>query len=785
MECIGDCGCGRACQNQRFQLRRYANVTVIKTAKKGYGLRADKPLGPHDFVFEYIGEVIGESQFQRRRQQYDREAIKHFYFMSLSKGEFVDATKKGNLGRFCNHSCNPNCYVDKWVVGDRLRMGIFTERKIEAGEELTFNYNVDRYGADPQPCYCDEPNCTGFIGGKTQTERATKLSALVIEALGIDDADDWDVAVAKKGAKKRKTEEEDEEYVDSVQPRALDNDAVTKVMATLRQCKEKWIAVKLLSRLQKADDERVLGRVVRMHGYQILKTVLANFKDDNNVLTQIFDILHRLPRITRNKIQDSKIEDEVQVLTENEDQVVSTQAKSILDIWGKLELGYRIPRMKRDPATLAREEKAEREERRRALRDRERERSRERTRSPEPPRAIKAPTGPKSGLPSRPSFRPPPIRRGPPIPPLPQGWFAATNTDGKTYYYNAQGKTTWDRPKTAATLPPPPPKAVSQEQKLQSIIESITKGGPARKESSSSNTPTNGTPRKEERSVEKWRSMSEKNQMKLYENTLFPHVKHVMDKYKGKLEREDLKRLAKDVSKKLVESDFKNKRVEDPTKISDHQQRKVKKYVKDFFDKAVVKRQEKDAHRARKAAREAAQAGKGAGQTESTTPRSSPPANNPLTGQAWAIEADEEIELSENEVDMEDSPGLGSESDLKRKRDADETPLTGFSPSDDVDSPSSKKLRSEELPAPPPPPPPAMERDSNDDDQIVEAGVTPGEDVSASFTDEALQSVIAARESFEPNMKGSPMDMSDANSRKPSGEDDHESGLRPEHVVQV
>mgnify|MGYP003713548589 CR=1 FL=1 len=53
-----------------------------------------------------------------------------------------------------------------------MRMGIFVKRPIVAGEELTFNYNVDRYGNDAQTCHCNEPNCVGTIGGKTQTDVA-------------------------------------------------------------------------------------------------------------------------------------------------------------------------------------------------------------------------------------------------------------------------------------------------------------------------------------------------------------------------------------------------------------------------------------------------------------------------------------------------------------------------------------------------------------------------------------------------------------------------------------
>lgn len=698
MECVGDCNCGTACQNTRFQQKQYANVTVIKTEKKGYGLRTQTKLRANDFVFEYLGEVIGENVFRRRMHQYDKDGIKHFYFMSLTKGEFVDATKKGNLGRFCNHSCNPNCYVDKWVVGDKLRMGIFAERDIEAGEELVFNYNVDRYGAEPQPCYCAEPNCTGFIGGKTQTERGTKLSNAVIEALGIDDAQAWDTAVAKR-PRKKKGGEDDEEYVNNVEPRGLDEEGVNKVMSSLMQCKEKWIAVKLLTRIQRADDEKVRNRVVRFHGYRILKTALSNFSDDVNVGLQILDILSNMPRLTRNKIQDSKIEEAVGALVSNQDERVSSRAKALLDDWAKLEVGYRIPRVKRDPNAVTQDRKLDRVDRR----DSERRRSKSRSRSKSPER-IHAPTGPRSGVPQRapnyfggaraqPRFRPPP----PGV--LPPGWFEATAANGSSYYYNQAGATTWQRPTVPATAapPPPPPKAVSDQQMLQDLIKNIvaTKKDPA-KQPSAAATPVEAP--KKERKEEKWRSLPEEKQKKLYESALQPHIMHVVGKYKHKLAKDDLKRWAKEFAKQMVESDFKKKRVEDPSRISDKRVKDVKKHAQTFFEKAVKKKETAELRKAERKAKK---------EQGSNTPAGSPPA----VGSPMLNDVDDA-----DEPDLDATPEDSASTALKREREEDLANL--------ADTLILKKQRTESIefqPPPPPPPPPAGDEDSMAMDEATSA----------------------------------------------------------------
>jgi hypothetical protein len=522
MECVGDCHCGRDCQNQRFLRKQYSDVSVIKTDKKGFGLRANTDMKAGDFVFEYIGEVIEERAFRRRMLQYDQEGIKHFYFMSLTKGEFVDATKKGNLGRFCNHSCNPNCFVDKWVVGDKLRMGIFTERKIKAGEELVFNYNVDRYGADPQPCYCGEPNCTGFIGGKTQSDNATKLSHATIEALGIDDGDGWDTAVAKK-PRKKKVSEDDEEYINDLQPKSLDEDATPKVMAALRQCTEKWIAVKLLHRIQDSKEDRVGHQVIRMHGYDILRKTITTWKEDANIVLQVLDILHRLPRITRNKIQDSKIEEVVQKLKgESDDERVIKSVNELLDAWSKLEMGYRIPRMKRDANAGTPARTIYQFERR----ERGRERSKSRSKSPEIGVPSGAPSGPRGfNIPKGPAGfvaipRPPPRPRPQHLRPLPTGWFEANDASGKTYYYTEGGVTTWQRPTNQTSLPVS--KAKSHAQVLQDMITSITASSTRSEPGSASSTPhaANDELKDKKSKEERWRDYPQEKLEKLYEGNV-------------------------------------------------------------------------------------------------------------------------------------------------------------------------------------------------------------------------------------------------------------------------
>ncbi len=174
------------------------------------------------------------------------------------------------------------------------------------------------------------------------------------------------------------------------------------------------------------------------------------------------------------------------------------------------------------------------------------------------------------------------------------------------------------------------------------------------------------------------------------------------------------------ISKKLVNSDFKNKRVEDPTHISLHQEKQVKKYVKEYFDKAVAKKRDHDKKKADRKEKEGAAS-------------SVAPLANETFDKEEPDSADENLmDMSDDEAKVPsvsgtpDSGQLNGEG-LKRKRDED-----GIRGAEDFDedAANSKRFKSES-PPPPPPPPPAPELE---DDLMAEqselGNVKPAEDAS-------------------------------------------------------
>jgi len=166
-ECLPSlCLCGEACGNRPFA-RHHANpipLQLFKTERKGWGVKVVTDVNEGELLVEYVGEVIDRESWEERKRQLSR--FDHMYFMALNQNEIVDATRKGNIARFINHSCSPNLVVQKWYINRMPRLGLFAKEDIAAGTELSYNYSVKWFG-DPdmaQRCYCDAPNCTGFLG---------------------------------------------------------------------------------------------------------------------------------------------------------------------------------------------------------------------------------------------------------------------------------------------------------------------------------------------------------------------------------------------------------------------------------------------------------------------------------------------------------------------------------------------------------------------------------------------------------------------------------------------
>ena len=95
--------------------------------------------------------------------------------MLFDQNMIIDATR-GSMARFVNHSCEPNCRMEKWTVGGKPRMALFAgDNGIMTGDELTYDYNFDNYSQkNVQECRCGAKTCRGFLGKKAKEEKKSK-----------------------------------------------------------------------------------------------------------------------------------------------------------------------------------------------------------------------------------------------------------------------------------------------------------------------------------------------------------------------------------------------------------------------------------------------------------------------------------------------------------------------------------------------------------------------------------------------------------------------------------
>lgn len=169
-ECVK---CNANCANNYFTKRKYRQIEVRDTPPKGRGLFAMEDIPAHSFIYEYMGEIVNFDTIEQRMEQSFHEP--HLYVLQIKPNNFIDARYKANISRYINHSCEPNCCVDMWNVGGRIRVGIFSTVDIPTGTELSFDYGWTMNERPPTKCYCGTPSCRGYIELLTE-EQISKLN---------------------------------------------------------------------------------------------------------------------------------------------------------------------------------------------------------------------------------------------------------------------------------------------------------------------------------------------------------------------------------------------------------------------------------------------------------------------------------------------------------------------------------------------------------------------------------------------------------------------------------
>jgi SET domain-containing protein len=139
-------------------------IEVRDSALHGKGVFARRRIAAGTRIIEYLGERVSHREADRRygdKEPHDN----HTFLFIVDARTVIDAGVDGNEARFVNHACEPNCES----VIEARRVFIDALRTIEAGEELTYDYQIQRESDDPPEvdaifaCRCGFGGCRGTM----------------------------------------------------------------------------------------------------------------------------------------------------------------------------------------------------------------------------------------------------------------------------------------------------------------------------------------------------------------------------------------------------------------------------------------------------------------------------------------------------------------------------------------------------------------------------------------------------------------------------------------------
>uniref|UniRef100_A0A7S4F0W4 Histone-lysine N-methyltransferase n=1 Tax=Chrysotila carterae TaxID=13221 RepID=A0A7S4F0W4_CHRCT len=150
--------------NELQRLRH--NVEVRRSMIHNWGLFTTQAMAKDAMVVEYKGQAIRSILADAREKKYEGGALKgqggDCYMFRVDDNVVLDATMCGNIARFINHCCAPNCYSKVIEVEGKKHIVIFAQRDLEPNEEVVYDYKFPVEKAKIA-CHCGSPKCLGVM----------------------------------------------------------------------------------------------------------------------------------------------------------------------------------------------------------------------------------------------------------------------------------------------------------------------------------------------------------------------------------------------------------------------------------------------------------------------------------------------------------------------------------------------------------------------------------------------------------------------------------------------